>query len=126
MLLNQLGYVISLILSQRRSNCSTGWKKLKQVEAEIQPVMTVWHQNLINFFAGRLNILHSSGPLQLMVLLEQGPALALHVVVQDCDSLREERASDYLGEILSDFSTACCRPGPSRYRNLGFGFSACL
>ena len=36
-----------------------------------------------------------------MVLSEQGPALTLHDVLQDCDSLREERASDYLGQILS-------------------------
>ena len=36
-----------------------------------------------------------------MVLSEQSPALTLHDVLQDCDSLREERASDYLGQILS-------------------------
>ena len=36
-----------------------------------------------------------------MVLSEQSPALTLHDVLQDCDSLRKERASDYLGQILS-------------------------
>jgi len=93
------------ILSQRRANCLTGRKKLKQAEAEIQRLMTVRHQNLINVFAVKLNIPHSSGLLQLMVLLEQGPALTLHDVAQDCDSLREERASDYLGQLLSSLNT---------------------
>ncbi|KIJ97967.1 hypothetical protein K443DRAFT_104703 [Laccaria amethystina LaAM-08-1] len=78
-----------------------GRKKLKQVEAEIQRLTTVRHQNLISVFAVKLNIPHSSGPPQLMVLSEQRPALTLHDVLQDCDSLREERASDYLGQILS-------------------------
>jgi len=95
------GTSIPLILCQRRANCSTGRKKLKQVEAEIQRLTTVRHQNLISVFAVKLNIPHSSGPPQLMVLSEQGPALTLHDVLQDCDSLREERASDYLGQILS-------------------------
>ena len=95
------GTSVPLILSQRRANSSTGRKKLKQVESEIQRLTTVRHQNLISVFAVKLNIPHSHGPPQLMVLSEQSPALTLHDVLQDCDSLREERASDYLGQILS-------------------------
>ena len=84
-----------------QENSSIGWKKLKQVKAEIKRLMTVRHQNLISVFAIKLNIPHSSRPPQVMVLSERSPALTLHDVLQDCDSLREERASDYLGQILS-------------------------
>jgi hypothetical protein len=34
---------------------------------------------------------------QLMILSEQRPVLTLRGVLKDCDALREERASDYLG-----------------------------
>lgn len=70
-----------------------GRKKLKQVETEIQRLTAIRHSNLLSVFAVKLNMPHSSGPPQLIVLSEQGPALSLQDVLEDCESLREERAS---------------------------------
>lgn len=78
-----------------------GRKKIKQVEAEIQRLTAIRHSNALSVFAVKLNLPHSSGPPQLMVLSEQAPALTLYDVLEDCESLREERATDYLGQILS-------------------------
>ncbi|TFK38831.1 hypothetical protein BDQ12DRAFT_605427 [Crucibulum laeve] len=80
---------------------SQGRKKLKQVEAEIQRLTSIRHPNLLSVFAVKLTLPHSSGPPQLMVLSEQGPPLTLQDVLEDCGGLREERASDYLGQILA-------------------------
>ena len=70
-----------------------GRKKLKQVEQEIQKLSTVRHPKLITVFAVKLHIPHSGGPPQLMVLSEQLPALTLHDVLEDSESLREDRVS---------------------------------
>ncbi|KAF8625130.1 hypothetical protein AX15_005537 [Amanita polypyramis BW_CC] len=78
-----------------------GRKKIKQVEVEIQRLTAIRHPNLLSVFAVKLNLPHSSGPPQLVVLSEQAPALMLHDVLEDCESLKEERATDYLGQILS-------------------------
>ncbi|KAF8883813.1 hypothetical protein BD779DRAFT_1674349 [Infundibulicybe gibba] len=81
---------------------SQGKKKIKQVTAEIQRLTTIRHPNLLSVFAVKLNIPHSSANApQLLILTERGPALTLQDVLEDCDSLREDRASDYLGQILS-------------------------
>ncbi|KAF8148631.1 kinase-like domain-containing protein [Crassisporium funariophilum] len=78
-----------------------GRKKLKQVEQEIQKLTTLRHPKLLSVYAVKLSMPHSSGPPQLMVLTEQPPALSLHDVLEDCDALREDRVSDYLGQILT-------------------------
>ncbi|KAH7905298.1 kinase-like domain-containing protein [Hygrophoropsis aurantiaca] len=77
-----------------------GKKKLKQLEAEIERLITVRHPNLLSVFAVKLSLPHA-GPPRLSILLEQRPALTLQDVLEDCECLREERASDYLGQVLS-------------------------
>ncbi|KAF9218926.1 Serine/threonine-protein kinase [Gyrodon lividus] len=77
-----------------------GRKKLGQLEAEIQRLMNVHHPNLLSVFAVKLYFPHL-GPPRLTILSEQRPALTLQDVLEDCDRLREDRASDYLGQILS-------------------------
>ncbi|KAF8060720.1 kinase-like domain-containing protein [Lyophyllum atratum] len=80
---------------------SQGRKKLKQVETEIQRLTTIRHPNHTSVFAVKLTQPHSSGPSSLMVLSEQAPPLTLQDVLEDCTFLREERASDYLAQILA-------------------------
>ncbi|RDB27411.1 eIF-2-alpha kinase GCN2 [Hypsizygus marmoreus] len=80
---------------------SQGRKKLKQVESEIQRLTTIRHANHTSVFAVKLTQPHSSGPSQLMVLSEQPPPLTLQDVLEDCEFLREDRASDYLAQILA-------------------------
>ncbi|KAF8959858.1 kinase-like domain-containing protein [Flammula alnicola] len=78
-----------------------GRKKLNQIEQEIKHLIAVRHPKLLTVYAAKLNLPHSSGPPQLMVLTEQTPALTLHDVLEDCESFREDRASDYIGQILT-------------------------
>ncbi|KAL4071177.1 kinase-like domain-containing protein [Scleroderma yunnanense] len=77
-----------------------GKKKLGQVEAEIQRLIDVHHPNLISVLAVKLSFPHV-GPPRLAILSEQRPSLTLQDVLEDCHCLREDRASDYLGQILS-------------------------
>ncbi|KAG6890525.1 hypothetical protein C0995_007725 [Termitomyces sp. Mi166 len=84
---------------------SQGRKKLKQVEAEIQRLTTIRHPNHTSVFAVKLTQPHSSGPSQLIVLSEQAPPLTLQDVLEDTQSLREARASEYLAQILSGLNT---------------------
>ncbi|KAG6864912.1 hypothetical protein C0991_006441 [Blastosporella zonata] len=80
---------------------SQGRKKLKQVEAEIQRLTVIRHPNHTSVFAVKLTQPHSSGPSQLIVLSEQAPPLTLQDVLEDTQSLRDERASEYLAQILA-------------------------
>lgn len=70
----------------------SGRKKLAQLEAEIQRLMNVHHPNLLSVLAVKLVFPHY-GPPRLTMLSEQRPALTLQDVLEDCDSLREDRAS---------------------------------
>lgn len=69
-----------------------GKKKLAQLEAEIQRLMNVQHPNLLSVLAVKLSSPQFSPP-RLTILSEQRPALTLQDVLEDCDSLREGRAS---------------------------------
>ena len=80
-----------------------GRKKLNQVESEIRNLISIRHSKLLSIYAVKLNLPHSSGPPQLMVLMEQAPALTMHDVLQDCESLREDRASVCFFVPLSRF-----------------------
>lgn len=86
------GMSIDTILLSNLDPPNSGRKKIKQVESEIQRLTAIRHQNLISVFAVKLNLPHSSGPPQLVVLSEQVPALTLHDMLEDCNALREERA----------------------------------
>ncbi|TFK64222.1 kinase-like protein [Pluteus cervinus] len=77
-----------------------GRKKLKQVEVEIQKLTRIRHPNLVHVYAVKLDV-PSSGPPQLMVLYEQPPALSLHHILEDCDYLREDRATEYFMQVLA-------------------------
>ncbi|KAF8839726.1 Serine/threonine-protein kinase [Paxillus ammoniavirescens] len=77
-----------------------GRKKLGQLEAEIRRLMNVHHPNLLSVLAVKVSYPHL-GPPRLTILSEQRPALTLQDVLEDCDRLREDKASDYLGQILS-------------------------
>ncbi|KAI0051565.1 Serine/threonine-protein kinase [Auriscalpium vulgare] len=79
---------------------SQGRKKLKQVEAEVQRLITLRHVNLLSIHAVRLTLPQSSGPPKLSILMEQRPTLTLMDLLEDCDALREDRTLDYLNQIL--------------------------
>ncbi|KAG2137935.1 kinase-like domain-containing protein [Suillus clintonianus] len=78
-----------------------GKKKLHAAEAEIQKLINIHHPNLLSTLAVKLNFPYSGAPPRLTILSEQRPALTLQDVLEDCERLREDRASEYLGQILS-------------------------
>ncbi|KAJ7432513.1 kinase-like domain-containing protein [Mycena galericulata] len=84
---------------------SQGKKKLKQVEAEIRRLIAICHPNLLRVFAVKLTFPHTSGSPRLAVLHEAPPGSTLRDVLEDCDSLKEARASEYLVQILSGLNT---------------------
>ncbi|KAJ2913179.1 hypothetical protein MD484_g7237, partial [Candolleomyces efflorescens] len=79
---------------------SQGRKKLKQAEEEIKDLIHIRHDNLLSVYAVKLNLPHSSDPPQLIILTEPAPQVTLHDVLSDCHSLREDRASQYLSQVL--------------------------
>ncbi|KAJ7101250.1 kinase-like domain-containing protein [Mycena belliarum] len=78
-----------------------GKKKLKQVEAEIRRLSTIYHPNLLRLFAVKMTFPQTSGSPRLVVLYEAPPGSSLRDVLEDCDSIKETRASEYLAQILS-------------------------
>jgi len=71
---------------------SQGRKKLKQIESEMLKLINIRHPNLLSVFAVKLMTPHSNHP-RLVILMEERPSLCLQDVLEDCDTLKEERAS---------------------------------
>src|SRR5258708_28482244 len=71
---------------------SQGKKKLHQVEQEIKNLINIRHPKLLSIYALKL-VFPSNGVPVLMVLMEQTPPLTLHHVLEDCESIRQHRAS---------------------------------
>lgn len=65
---------------------------MKQIESEMLKLINVRHPNLLSVFAVKLLTPHSEYP-RLVILSEQGPSLCLQDVLEDCDTLKETRAS---------------------------------
>ncbi|KAI0266451.1 kinase-like domain-containing protein [Gloeopeniophorella convolvens] len=78
-----------------------GRKKLKFVQEEIQRLMAVRHINVVGLHAVKLTLSSSSSASQLAVLMDQKPQLTLQDILEDSDTLREERATSYLTQILA-------------------------
>ncbi|KLO11482.1 hypothetical protein SCHPADRAFT_831061 [Schizopora paradoxa] len=91
-------HVISFESSYYKSD--QGEKKLKQVDNELKKLVKITDKNVIKTYAAQLSFPESSDPLRLLILREQKPALTLHDILTDCDTLREERVSDYFAQIL--------------------------
>lgn len=66
-------------------------------------MISVRHDNLLSIYAVKLTTPQSSGPPRLAILMEQRPALTLRDVLEDCEALREERAT--VSALLVNFTT---------------------
>ncbi|KZT71101.1 Serine/threonine-protein kinase [Daedalea quercina L-15889] len=93
--------LLSITFHAQYYTTTQGEKKLKQLESEIQRLSTIRHPNVLTTLAVKLVTPTSSDSPQLVILTEQRPAVTLKDVLEDCDWLREDRASDYLVQILS-------------------------
>ncbi|KAI8973080.1 Serine/threonine-protein kinase [Trametes punicea] len=80
---------------------SQGLRKLKELESEIQRLTSIRHDNLIAVLAVKLTIPRPPDSPKLVILMEQRPSLTLQDVLEDSDHLREDRAADYLCQILA-------------------------
>ncbi|KAF7297638.1 hypothetical protein MKEN_01386800 [Mycena kentingensis (nom. inval.)] len=78
-----------------------GKKKLRQVEADVQKLIAINHPNLLRVYAVKLTFPHATGSPRLVVLHEVPPGLTLRNVLEDCEAIKEERALEYLVQILS-------------------------
>ena len=85
--------VLSITFESRYYSTSQGRKKLKALEAEIQRLCSIRHNNLLAILAVKFTTSHSSGPARLALLCEGRPSVTLEDVLQDSDSLREDRAT---------------------------------
>ncbi|KAH9923827.1 uncharacterized protein B0H18DRAFT_1013542 [Fomitopsis serialis] len=93
--------LLSITFHAQYYTTTQGRKKLKQLESEIQRLTLIRHANVLTTLAVKLTSPTSSGSPRLIILTEQRPAVTLKDVLEDCDWLREDRASDYLLQILS-------------------------
>ncbi|CAL1710511.1 unnamed protein product [Somion occarium] len=93
--------LLNVTFESRYYSTNQGRKKLKQLESEVQRLVAVQQANLVTVLAVKLVTPHSSGPPRLSILSEARPPVTLDDVLEDCDCLREDRASEYLGQILS-------------------------
>lgn len=75
------------------SQTDLGRKKLQTVETEIQRLASIRHQNLLAVLAVKLTTPSTNGSLRLVILSEKRPTVTLDDVLEDCDWLREDRAS---------------------------------
>ena len=68
---------------------------MKQVEAEIIRLLHVSHPGLLRTLAVKLSLPHGNGSSspRLAILSEERPGLSLEDLLEDCESLREHRAS---------------------------------
>ncbi|KAF7974176.1 hypothetical protein HWV62_13309 [Athelia sp. TMB] len=82
-----------------------GRKKLKQVENEISHLSKLNHPNLLRILAVKLSLPHGSGPAKLVILSEERPRLSLEDLLDDCETLKENRALDYIGQCLAALQT---------------------
>ncbi|RPD79604.1 Serine/threonine-protein kinase [Lentinus tigrinus ALCF2SS1-7] len=78
-----------------------GLKKLKQVESELQRLASIRHPNLLSVLAAKLTTPSANTSPRLLILTEQRPSVTLHDVLEDTDHIREDRAQEYLTQILS-------------------------
>jgi translation initiation factor 2-alpha kinase 4 len=79
---------------------SLGKKKLRALEMDLRKLTSLRHPNVQSVYAVKMTISHRDGPSRLALLCEQHPRTTLYDVLADCDSLREERAADYLRQVL--------------------------
>jgi translation initiation factor 2-alpha kinase 4 len=79
-----------------------GKKKLQDLEPELHRLCTIKHPNLLELYAAKLSIRSDPGygSTRLVLLCEQASPLNLGDVLDDVDGLREEKATDYMKQIL--------------------------
>jgi eukaryotic translation initiation factor 2-alpha kinase 4 len=79
---------------------SPGRKKLRNLVEEIKRLIRFDHPNVLRVYACKLTMPNAAAPTRLAVLSEQRPSLSLVDVLEDSDTLKEEKATLYIKQIL--------------------------
>ena len=77
----------------RYYSTAQGRKKLKALADDVRRLASVRHTHLLGVLAAKLVLPNASAAPRLYVLHERRPAVTLQDVLEDCESLREDRAS---------------------------------
>ena len=85
--------LFSVTFGTRYYTTAQGRKKVKLLESEFQQLVKVRHTNLLDVLAVRADMPHANQQPRLLILCERRPSVTLQDVLEDCDSLREDRAS---------------------------------
>lgn len=79
--------------NSRYYSTAHGRKKLKSLADDLRRLARVRHTNLLAVLASKLSLPNTSSAPKLFVLHERRPSLTLQDVLEDSESLREDRAS---------------------------------
>lgn len=63
------------------------------MESEVQRLIGIRHSNLLSVFAVRLTIPQMNAPPELVILSERWSVMTLQDLLEDCESIKEERAA---------------------------------
>ena len=66
---------------------------MRSVEEEIKLLINTNNEHVSKFYAVQLKLEDPGKASQLSILVDKEPALSLHALLDECDRLREERAS---------------------------------
>jgi eukaryotic translation initiation factor 2-alpha kinase 4 len=77
----------------RYYSTAQGRKKLKALADDVKRLASLRHTNLLAVLASKLVLPNTSAAPKLYILHERRPSLTLQDVLEDCSSLREDRAS---------------------------------
>ncbi|KAF9561509.1 other/PEK/GCN2 protein kinase [Agrocybe pediades] len=93
------------MISFEGSHYSTigGKAKLSNLAEEMKGLLRIRHPKILTTYGVKLN-LPAVGHPQLVILTEKTPSVTLHDILEECDSLREDRATDYITQILTALS----------------------
>ncbi|VDB92332.1 unnamed protein product [Peniophora sp. CBMAI 1063] len=76
-----------------------GMKKLRGVETELRRLISIRHENLHRIHAVKLETPLSGSP-RLAILMDERPQLTLYDILADNNTIRVERAAEYLEQVL--------------------------
>jgi len=69
-----------------------GKTKLNNLVDDMKGLIKIRHPKILSTYGVKLTFPNVGSP-QLMILTEQTPSVMLHDILEECDSLREDRAS---------------------------------
>ncbi|KAG8961816.1 hypothetical protein FRC03_004923 [Tulasnella sp. 419] len=79
---------------------SQGKKRLRDLQQELEDLIPLRHPNLSSTYYAEIKKVEENGQ-TLNILTDRTPSLTLRDVLEHCDSLRYDKAIDYLIQILS-------------------------